>query len=47
MGEDSEARRLAAIVFPDILEPVREDPRFPQLMREIQRQWGIEQGGNT
>lgn len=32
--------------YPDALEPLREDPRYRELMREINQQWGLNPDGS-
>lgn len=31
--------------FPDVLRPLRDDPRYQELLREVDRSWGLEPGG--
>jgi len=32
--------------FPDVLGPLRDDPRYQQLLREVDRAWGLEPDGS-
>lgn len=31
--------------YPDVLRPLRDDPRYQELLREVDRSWGLEPGG--
>ncbi len=31
--------------YPDVLRPLRDDPRYQELLREVDRSWGLDPGG--